>query len=467
MSDNENYILYPIKKFIEGYTGKKSIRLHMPGHKGQFGYEEDITEIPGADNLYSADGIIAESEAKTAELFGSRKTCYGTEGASQIIKAMCYMAIKRYYEKKGLLAKRPIILATRNAHKSFIHAAMLLDFDIKWIYPDDSDKHYSLCKCNVSPERVEKCIVDMDTDYIIDRLAAVYITSPDYLGNMQDISGIAEVVHNHGQLLLCDNAHGAYLKFLKEDMHPITKGADIVADSAHKTLPVLTGGAYLHISKSAPEGIEVIAKKAMLMFGSTSPSYPILKSLDEVPDRISPEAFAKAEKYVGELKQLVPCIDSEPFKITIPAFKLGMSGYELADKLRRANMEAEYADPDYVVTMWSPYNKFPVESIWFKRIVNEIFEKAKDSLEAEFADITVKKLGCKPRVRYQPYEVLYTPSERVEVNSEIIGRVAGDSVEICPPAIAPVVVGEVIDEDVLEVLKYYGIKEIDVLKLVK
>ena len=272
-------------------------------------------------------------------------------------------------------------------------------------------------------------------------------------------------------------------------MHPITKGADIVADSAHKTHPVLTGGAYLHISKSAPEGIEVIAKKAMLMFGSTSPSYPILKSLDEVPDRISPEAFAKAEKYVGELKQLVPCIDSEPFKITIPAFKLGMSGYELADKLRRANMEAEYADPDYVVTMWSPYNKFPVESIWFKRIVNEIFEKAKDSLEAEFADITVKKLGCKPRVRYQleaefaditvkklgckprvryqPYEVLYTPSERVEVNSEIIGRVAGDSVEICPPAIAPVVVGEVIDEDVLEVLKYYGIKEIDVLKLVK
>ena len=144
-----------------------------------------------------------------------------------------------------------------------------------------------------------------------------------------------------------------------------------------------------------------------------------------------------------------------------------MNGYELADKLRRANMEAEYADPDYVVTMWSPYNKFPVESIWFKRIVNEIFEKAKDSLEAEFADITVKKLGCKPRVRYQPYEVLYTPSERVEVNSEIIGRVAGDSVEICPPAIAPVVVGEVIDEDVLEVLKYYGIKEIDVLKLVK
>ena len=51
MGENEGYILYPIKKFVENYVGKKSIRLHMPGHKGQFGYEEDITEIPGADSL--------------------------------------------------------------------------------------------------------------------------------------------------------------------------------------------------------------------------------------------------------------------------------------------------------------------------------------------------------------------------------------------------------------------------------
>ena len=467
MGDNENYILYPIKKFVENYASKKSIRLHMPGHKGQFGYEEDITEIPGADSLYLADGIIAESESKTADLFGARKTFYGTEGASQIIKAICYLAIKRYYEKKGMLAKKPVILASRNAHKSFIHAASLLEFDIKWMYPEQTEGHFSICKCDITPERLERYIVDMETEDTLDRVAGVYITSPDYLGNMLDVENLARVAHERGLMLLCDNAHGSYLRFLKEDLHPLSLGADLVADSAHKTLPVLTGGAYLHVGLKAPEGVEDSAKRAMLMFGSTSPSYPILKSLDELTEKIKEADFTRAEKYVGELKAIVPCLEGEPFKITIPVYKLGLDGREVAEKLRRANMEPEYADPDYVVTMWSPYNKYPVESIWFKRIMNELVESAKGSLEAEFADIAVKKFNCKPRVRYQPYEVLYTPSETVEVNSEIIGRVAADTITPCPPAISPVVVGEVIDEEVVEVLKYYGVDKIDVLKLIR
>ena len=467
MGENEGYILYPIKKFVENYVGKKSIRLHMPGHKGQFGYEEDITEIPGADSLYMADGIIAESESKTADLFGARKTCYGTEGASQIIKAMCFMAIKKYYENKGMLAKKPIILAARNAHKSFIHASALLEFDIKWMYPEKQEGRYSICSCNITPERLESYIDELQGEEYLDRVAAVYITSPDYLGNMLDVEGLARVAHERNLMLLCDNAHGSYLRFLKEDLHPLSLGADLVADSAHKTLPVLTGGAYLHISLKAPEGIEDSAKRAMLMFGSTSPSYPILKSLDELTEKINEADFARAEKYVGELKSILPCLEGEPFKITIPVYKLGMDGREVAEKLRRANMEPEYADPDYVVTMWSPYNKFPVESIWFKRIVNELVEGAKGSLEAEFADIGVKKLDCRPRVRYQPYEVLYTSSETVDVDRGIIGRIAADSVAPCPPAILPVVVGEMIDEDVLEILKFYDVKKIDVLKLAR
>lgn len=464
MADNENYELHPIKSFLEDYTGRKSIRLHMPGHKGQFGYEDDITEIPGADSLYMSDGIIAASEKKTADIFGARRTCYGTEGSSQIIKAMCFMAVKRYYEQKGMLSKKPIILAARNAHKSFIHASGLLEFDIKWMYSENSDDHFSICKCNLTPERVERYLVDLETEEALDRVAAVYITSPDYLGNLLDIDGIAEVVHRHGLLLICDNAHGAYLRFLKEDLHPLSHGADIVSDSAHKTLPILTGGAYMHISHNAPEGIEQSAKKAMLMFGSTSPSYMILKSLDELTEKIKEEDFIRAQKYIGELREIVPCLEGEPFKITIPVYKFGLNGIEVFERLRHANMEPEYADRDYVVTMWSPYNKFPVESIWFKRMITEIIEETKGTLEAEFADIAVKKFDCRPRVRYQPYEVLYTSSEMVEVSDSIIGRVAADQLAPCPPAISPVVIGEVIDEDVVNVLKYYDVKTIEVLK---
>lgn len=102
-------------------------------------------------------------------------------------------------------------------------------------------------RCAVTPEAVKAALSACRA-----KPAAVYLTSPDYLGNILDIKGIAEICHKAGVPLAVDNAHGAYLKFLPESLHPIDLGADICCDSAHKTLPVITGGAYLHISNSAP-----------------------------------------------------------------------------------------------------------------------------------------------------------------------------------------------------------------------
>ena len=87
-----------ISDYINEYSDSDTTRLHMPGHKGSFGYRDDITEIKGADSLYTADGIIAQSERKTSELFGTRNTFYSTEGSSQVIKAMCFLAIQNYYQ---------------------------------------------------------------------------------------------------------------------------------------------------------------------------------------------------------------------------------------------------------------------------------------------------------------------------------------------------------------------------------
>ena len=115
-----------------------------------------------------------------------------------------------------------------------------------------------------------------------ERLCAVYITSPDYLGGVQDIAALAEVCHARGVPLLVDNAHGAYLKFLSPSRHPLDLGADMCCDSAHKTLPVLTGGAYLHVAKGAMAAYEAEARHSLAVFGSSSPSYLILQSLDPV-----------------------------------------------------------------------------------------------------------------------------------------------------------------------------------------
>lgn len=139
----------------------------------------------------------------------------------------------------------------------------LLDFEIVWLWPERST---SLCSCPVSPDTLERTLAELPAPP-----AAVYLTSPDYLGGMADISALAEVCRKHSTLLAVDNAHGAYLRFLEPSRHPLDLGAALCCDSAHKTLPVLTGGAYLHISRAAPASLRENAKTAMAMFGSTSP----------------------------------------------------------------------------------------------------------------------------------------------------------------------------------------------------
>ena len=105
----------PICDFVRRYTQSNTLRLHMPGHKGIsfLGMEaRDITEISGADSLYEADGIIAQSEANASRLFGC-KTYYSTEGSSQCIRTMLYL-LRIYAVQTG---KRPLIAAGRNVHK--------------------------------------------------------------------------------------------------------------------------------------------------------------------------------------------------------------------------------------------------------------------------------------------------------------------------------------------------------------
>ena len=457
---NDNYILYPVKKFIAMYKDSKKVRLHMPGHKGAFGYEDDITEVHGADSLYEASGIIAESEKKTAELFGAASTFYSTEGSSQVIKAMCFLAMQRWYSThKG----KPVILATRNAHKSFIYADMLLGFDIKWMYPKREE--YSLCKCELTPEELDGYIKNNDQGSI----AAVYVTSPDYLGNILDIERLAKVAHKYDIPLLVDNAHGAYLKFLEKDIHPITLGADMCADSAHKTLPVLTGGAYLHISKNSlflkNDGFEHEVRKALLMFGSTSPSYMILESLDEAINRIKTEDYVKTEKRVAKLEKELTSIGykllnyNEPLKIVVDLRGQSINGTELSNKLRKKGVECEYADPDFLVTMWSPFNEYPQDYDKFKDSMSELRNEVDESPVADL-EIGDYKL---PDVKYQPYEVKFLSHKKAKVDDSLIGKVVADTSVSCPPAVSPIVAGEIIDKNILSILEYYGIDIIDIL----
>ena len=439
----------PICDFVRAYAESKAARLHMPGHKGvgPLGVEQlDITEINGADSLYEASGIIRESEKNASELFGC-ETLYSTEGSSLCIRAMLYLAVL-HGRSTG---RKPLIAAGRNAHKTFLSAAALLDLDVRWL---QSSENASYLSCSISASELE-------ADLAKEQPCAVYLTSPDYLGNTLDIAAVAQVCHRRGVLLLVDNAHGAYLRFLPKSRHPIDLGADLCCDSAHKTLNVLTGGAYLHISPNAPALFFHQARSALALFGSTSPSYLIMQSLDAANLRIASDYRQQLASFTEEITSLkqrlvrhgyVLC-GGEPLKLTISAKPSGYRGVELSDLLLQQGIVTEFADPDFVVMMVTPENS------------------AEDMrrLESALLSIPFRTPVCEvPPVFRSAEKVLsvreacFSPSETIPAKQSE-GRILAVASVGCPPAVPIVVCGERIDAHAVECFRYYGIESCSVV----
>ena len=416
----------------------------MPGHKGVdcLGMEHlDITEIQGADSLYEANGIIAKSQANASGLFGCR-TLYSTEGSSQCIRAMLYL-ISLYAKQKG---KKPLIAAGRNAHKAFLTGIAMLDVDVCWLYPK---KNACYLSCQPTPEELEGYLQNAQ-----EKPVAIYLTSPDYLGMISDIRAMAEVCHRYDVLLAVDNAHGAYLKFLPTSMHPIDLGADICCDSAHKTLPVLTGGAYLHLSAGMDTAVGEQAKNALMLFGSTSPSYLVLQSLDASNQYL--------KHYREQLQNQIPKLDalkarlcgqgyklygSEVLKLTIQAKPYGYTGKQLAELLRQKKIEPEFADPDYLVLMLSAETD------------DDILMK----LEQALCQIPPQPPICDESPTFAPGQQVMTIREAVLACSELLpveqckGRILASPTVGCPPAVPILVSGEQIDAHAIACFAYYGI----------
>ena len=463
----------PIADFVNNYANKRGSRFHMPGHKGQafLGCEAlDITEITGADALYEADGIIEESEKNATGLFGTAKTIYSTEGSSQCIRAMVHLLTGywnveknirqvRLDEKNEITEVRPYILAARNVHKAFLYAAALVDIEIVWLYSEETD---SVCSCEITSVQLEAELKKTVEKHYGVAPAAVYVTSPDYLGRKLQLRELAEVCHKNDTLLAVDNAHGAYLHFLKEPMHPMDLGADICCDSAHKTLPVLTGGAYLQISKKAPAYLGENAKQAMALFGSTSPSYLTMTSLDLCNSYLANDYREKLEKTIvriGKLRERLTHTgwkvkETDPLKVTIFTSENG-TGMEVAEYLRQNGVECEYADEEFVVFMITPENE---EEDYIN--LQCAMEKFKTSHRQSKKSRKLPQIRCEQKCSVR--EAIFSRQEMVNAK-DAVGRICGVPTVGCPPAIPIVVAGEVINEEAVRVFEYYGIKNVSVV----
>lgn len=435
----------PISDFVKKYAEADISRFHMPGHKGKsfLGCETlDITEISGADVLYSCNGIIKESEDHTSSLFGTAHSFFSTEGSTLCIKAMLALATQG--------KEKPLVLAGRNVHKAFCYGAALLDLEVEFIY--SASNH--LCSCEITPDDVKRTIEDCNR-----KPDALYITTPDYLGYIADVEGIARVCKEYDIPLLCDNAHGAYLKFLPESLHPIDLGATMCCDSAHKTLPVLTGGAYLHISKDAPKSYLENAREMLSLFASTSPSYLIMQSLDLCNKYLAKGFCQKLVDTVGRVNEIKAELlaegyyikESEPLKIVIEINEAP----KLCEYLHNNKIEAEFCDEDTLVFMISPENS------------EKDFSRLTESLKAYGGNKAPKReeggLVFKAQRVMSIRSAMLSQSELVDTK-DAVGRISAAPTVSCPPAVPIAVSGELVTAQAAALFEKYNIEKISVVK---
>lgn len=442
----------PLYDFLCNFILEDKTRFFMPGHKGNHPNEllnvisrYDITEIAGADSLYEANGILRESEKIASSIYDTSATVFSAGGSTLCIQTMLSLVAK----------PKDSVIVARNSHIAFFNSCALLDINPIFILPSYNDA-FGVSGV-VTAGQVEDTIKGNKD------AKAVYITSPDYMGVMSDIAEIARVCKAYDIPLVVDNAHGAHLKWLEVDLHPITLGATLCCDSAHKTLPVFTGGAYLHAAKSSYFTAEKI-KKNMALFGSTSPSYLIMLSLDLCNNYLLQNAksdffeLAQREKTIWKAlskKGFIPISKNcEPTKITLDGAHVGKSGEELASHFAGNNIEPEYVGERHLVLMLSPQNTKTDYDRLFRSIEDFSPGATKESKRLQtFLPKRVLSLS----------KALFCDCEEISVEGAL-GRISAQTKIKCPPGVPIVVAGEEIDERVQKLLKRSSIFSIDVIQ---
>jgi arginine/lysine/ornithine decarboxylase len=289
---------------------------------------------------------------------------------------------------------------------------------------------------------------------------AVYLTSPDYYGGVCDIAAISAICRWYSVPLLVDNAHGAHLAHMRPNLHPIALGADMCCDSLHKSLPVLTGGAALHIKE---EACAKDAKRRMAMFGSTSPNYLIMASVEHALDCLGGDLPARLEAAGKEIARLEArakcrgfCVSAnrqEPLRLVIGFFAMGYARAEFLKLLRAAKIEPEMCDSGWCVFLASPYNR-PEDFLSLGKFIETLPKK--EPLQAPYI------LEHAPKTVMNLREATFALSEEIPLE-HAVGRVSSSCVAPCPPGLPVVMPGEEIDENLAAMLKRYGISRLNVV----
>lgn len=258
-----------IKNELNKINKQNSCRFHMPGHKGRgqaFAlYDYDITEIPGADNLHDARGIIAQAQEKLAAIYQSDEAAILVNGTTTGIHSAIL----------GSCRPGAQLLVPMNCHRAVFGALGLGRLEGVFITPE-IEENMGFAR-SISVASVQQALVENP------KIGGMILTNPSYYGTISDVKKIAAVLHDQGKFLIVDEAHGAHLRFsdrLPQDA--VTAGADVVIQSTHKILGSLTQSSLIHFQGSLVDRTKI--KSFLSLLQSSSPSYPLMISVEEAVD---------------------------------------------------------------------------------------------------------------------------------------------------------------------------------------
>jgi lysine decarboxylase len=467
-----NNLNIPIYNAIKKYVSLNPIPFHMPGHKLGKGIPcevlknlplMDITEIPGADNLHYPEGIIKEAQLLASEAFGADSTFFLVNGSTSGIHAMI-MAMCRPGDQ---------LIVSRDCHRSVITGMMLAGARPVYINPE-FNQDFGIPTA-INPHVLEKALAS-NPDAV-----GVLITRPNYYGVCSDIKRIAEIVHKYGKVLAVDEAHGAHLRFSERlPLCALDGGADICVQSAHKTLPALTQGSYLHVKNGR---IDMDRLREMLhMLQTSSPSYIIMAMLDiarDIMDRCGREYFSEIFDNLGRIhsqtdsdrlrwlcsKDIVRG-DKDPTRLVINVKKLGLTGYEAGKILReKYNIFIEMSDMSNIVLIITIADQYEN----FERLYLGLEGLSKYSKYSTQNKIFSQSIVYQPNISMQAIELKDVLNLKA-TNAKLFraeGRVSKDMITPYPPGIPLICPGEKITKEAIEYISELISKGSQILRLLK
>ncbi|HZK43105.1 MAG TPA: aminotransferase class I/II-fold pyridoxal phosphate-dependent enzyme [Syntrophomonadaceae bacterium] len=448
----------PIYTALLAYVEENNIRLHMPGHIGnpnniveelQMVAKIDITEVPGIDDLHSPAGAIKEAEILLAEAYKANSSMILVNGASSGIHAIL-LAVAEAGKK---------VLIPRNAHRSFYGGLVLSGLWPDYL-PSEVEANTGII-LSVTPDTVKAAIKQRDD------IKGVFVTSPSYYGTTLEIQQMAAECHKHDIPLFIDEAHGSHFAFHESYPAPaLWQGADAVVNGLHKTLPVLNQGACLHMASRMDENR---VKAAMSLITTTSPSFPLLASIDlaralmqksgqnllENALHLSNECKNNISTIKGvrilseELKDINGVFEIDPLKILVNVNDLSINGYEVASILHREyNIQIELQEESVILAMFSMFHEL---KDW------EHFYYALEQIALRYNKGRPKMnrgvIPPLPSVVISPRQAYFSEKRMVKLE-ESLGLIAGEVVAAYPPGIPCLLPGELITGEIIDYLLY-------------